>query len=118
AAALYRRLDHLAQPAVFPAGGTAMVVRRRRPRVHRAPPDLGHDAVRGGARWRLCGAALSIEDDAEYPGFRGFRAGRKRYGPRRGAAVAILGRVEALRTMPAAALAVGRRGGDFAGRTA
>src|SRR6267154_2735708 len=40
---LYRRLDHLAQPAVFPGRGHPVAIRRRRPALHRTPPDAGDE---------------------------------------------------------------------------
>src|SRR5438874_2294355 len=100
------------ESSVFPIPPDILLIpmilaRPRGARVHRAAADAGHDAVRGGAHWRLCGAALSIAHDPDDPVVRPPGAGGEWHRTRGGAVVAVLGRAQALRIVPAAALAMG-----------
>src|SRR5207237_789490 len=84
-------------PAVLPGRGDPVAIRRCRPPLHRAPADAGDQRFCRGARWRVCGAALSLGDEPDDPGFRRLRIGGARRRARDGAAVGVWGWAGAVR---------------------
>ena len=57
---VYCRINYFALASLLSACGVVVVVRRFRPRIHRAAIDAGNNNIRRTARGRFCGAALPV----------------------------------------------------------